>query len=251
MFEKCLLIYRSRKCVYRYGISTKLQLLPLSSCFALLCATGKQLRSCVQTDLGCLYLCWPQNLESREVIGRETWAVWVQASWMQEQSRSSAQLQCSCHAGAALLLPNLSWQVPAPLCSPGRKKGDRHPSLLPEGWDQTAVCCQITTAGFSSASILLQAWVWIVWNHRLAWVCWQIPSAFWFSAMPVLVQRVPTYHSQERVLCAGLWQLFKHWRAQPWKFTKNQTSKCKAQCWVAAETGLWRDLYVSPILDLS
>lgn len=147
--QVCALLWNPYKAVY-------FQLLPLSTCFALLCATGKQLRSCVQTDLGCLCLCWPQNLESREVIHRETWAVWVQASWSGAQH--SLLAPGLCHSGAALLLPDLSWQVPAPLCSSGRKKGTEMPlrCLLPEGWDQTLVSCQITTAGFSSASVLLQ-----------------------------------------------------------------------------------------------
>lgn len=100
MFEKFphLQIQQMHVLLWNLCKAAYFQTLPLLSCFVLLCATGKQLRSCVQTDLGCLCLCWPQNLESREVIRRETGAVWVQASWSvgAEQELSTAYwLQCS------------------------------------------------------------------------------------------------------------------------------------------------------------
>lgn len=157
MFEKCLLIHTSSKCVHCYGISTKLC---ISSCY----------------PFRLVLLCFVQQENNLDPVCKQIWAasacagprIWRAGKWYTEKLELSgskpAGVELSllapglCHSGAALLLPDLSWQVPAPLCSSGRKKGtEMHlRCLLPEGWDQTLVSCQITTAGFSSASVLLQ-----------------------------------------------------------------------------------------------
>lgn len=229
MLEKNL-VSRSSKCVHGYGISAEL------------CSS-----SCYPFHLVLLYFVQQEN--NLDPVCKQIWAasacagprIWKAGKWYreklelsrskpageEEQSRSSAQLSgssaLSLWCGSSASRPELA--SACTLCSSGRNKGVRDPGLLPEGWDQTALWCQITRAGFSSASILLQAWVWIVWIHRIAWVCWLIPSALWLPEMPVLVQRARTYLSQEVVLCASSWQLFKHGRAQPWKFSKNKATK--------------------------
>lgn len=68
----------------------------------------------MQRNLSCL---GPSQLECRSRAG----------------TQHSLLAPVLCHSCAALLLPDLSWQVPAPLCSSGRKKWDRDPNHLAEG----------------------------------------------------------------------------------------------------------------------
>lgn len=192
MFEKHLLIYRSSKCAHRYGISTKL------------CSS-----SCYPFHLVLLYFVQQEN--NLDPVCKQIWAasacagprIWRAGKWyaeklelsgskpagVQEQSRSSAQLTGS---SALSLLCSSSASRPelASACTPvllRQKEGGQRPKPSARGVRPTAVCCQITTAVFSSASVLLHTSVWSVWIHRIAWVCWQIPSAFWLSEMSVLV----------------------------------------------------------------
>lgn len=139
-FEKSLLSDAESACMIMDSPQSRVSsaAVPLISVCS---ATGKQLRSCVQTDLGCLCLCWPQHLEN---VGKLE-PGWVRAGCGQKQR------------GLLAWLAGVSDSVCRPECSSARtavpccwEEGGQRPGPLHLGEGLATLCYWITTIVFPS-----------------------------------------------------------------------------------------------------
>lgn len=180
----------------------KLSCWSLSSLFALLGATGKQLKPCVQTDLACLCLCWPQHLENVGKLEPSGYGLAV--------VRSSV----GCWHGllvSAILFADLSARTAVPCCG---EEGGQRPGPLHLGGGLATLCYWITTIVFSPVFCRKpESLSGFTGSPEHA----DKLSALWCFEKWVLARRVAACPSQAVVLCS--WHLLKHRTGLPpsWK----------------------------------